>query len=203
MHPRPLWAVTGAALAVGIALTLGGCGSGGAPVTHPSVPTFAPSTTTSMAMISTVPKDCGAVAEEADVDRVVGHQLTGSTVPVVGVPMPSINRTARLDCYYGVPAGQPMSGAAVSIGIAGYADPASAQHRAQLTVTDARNAGAQSSDVLVGGEHAVLLAGAKDQELVLAHASLTVLVTALNGVLPAGKVGPPLVALAQRALTAR
>jgi hypothetical protein len=142
------------------------------------------------------------VAAAADVDQIVGHQLPGSMAPVVGIPIPSINRTARLDCYYGIPVGQPVAAAVLTISIASYTDAQSAQHRARVTVASARNAGATTSDVLVGAEHAVLVAGAQNQELVLAHGNLTVLVSAVNGVLPQGKVGPPLIALAQRALSA-
>ncbi|HWC79367.1 MAG TPA: hypothetical protein VG756_05320 [Pseudonocardiaceae bacterium] len=182
-------------------LVLAGCSSP-PPVSRPPVPSFSAASTSSVAAITAVPRGCDEVAEEADVDQIAGHQLPGSMAPVVGVPMPSINRTARLDCYYGIPPGQPPAAAAVSIGIASYSDAASAQHRAALTVTDARNSGAQASDVRVAGQQAVLLAGPQDQELVLAHGELTVLVSARAGVLPAGKTGPPLIALAQRALTA-
>ena len=181
---------------------LAACTSGSPPAGHPSVPTFAATTTAAVPEISAVPKDCTTVAQEADVDTVVGHQLTGSMAPVVGVAMPSIKRTARLDCYYGIPAGQPPNTAAVSIGIASYADAPTAAQRVQLTVDAARNGGAQASNLKVGADPATLLTETKAQEIVLAHGVLTVLVTALTGVLPAGKASPDLVTLAQRALTA-
>ena len=71
-----------------------------------------------------------------------------------------------------------------------------------LTVNSARNSGATTSDLKVGTEHAVLLAGAQTQQLVLAHGDLTVVVTANNGVLTQATVCPQLVLLAQRALAA-
>lgn len=195
-------AVTGAVVVIGMVGWAAACSSGPPPVNHPAVPTFATSTRATSSTGAKVPTSCSTVAEAADVDQIVGHQLAGAMAPVVGVPMPSINRTGRLDCYYGVPPGQPITTAAVIIGIAGYTDTQSAQHRAEATVTTARNAGAQTSDVQVGAEHAVLLAGAQDQELVLAHGTMTILVSAMNGVLPAGGTGPPLIAMAQRALAA-
>jgi hypothetical protein len=190
-------------LVVAVVLGVAACSSSPPPATRPSVPGFAAATASAVPEISAAPKDCGTVAEAADVDHVTGHQLNGAMVPVVGVPLPSIKRTARLDCYYGVPGGQPLTAAAVSIGIAGYADAATAARRVEETVTSARDSGSSTSATKVGADPATLLSDAKARELVFSHGVLTVLVTARNGVLPADKIGPSLVALAQRALTAR
>jgi hypothetical protein len=116
--------------------------------------------------------------------------------------MPTINRTGRLDCYYGIPAGKPVTAAVLSIGISSYTDAPSAQRRVAQTVHSARNAGATTSDVRVGSADAVLLAGASSQELVLASGNRTVLVSAANGVLTTGQSGQQLARLAQRALAA-
>jgi hypothetical protein len=190
---------------IGVVGSFAACSSGAKPAAQPKVPTFASSTTASTPAapeLTAVPKGCDQVAQAADVDKIVGHQLPGTMAPVVGVPEAAINRTARLDCYYGIPQGQPVTAAAIGIGIASYADPTSAQHGVQVTITSARDTGYATNDVQVAGQHAVLLAGPQNQELVLAHANLTVLISAVNGVLPVGKVGPPLMALAVRALTA-
>jgi hypothetical protein len=106
-----------------------------------------------------------------------------------------------LDCYYGWQQGQPLATAAVTIGLAAYADAATAQHRAALTVNSARDAGATTSDVLVGKTQAVLIVTANGQELVMSKGNETVLVTAANGVLAQGQASVALVALAQKALS--
>jgi hypothetical protein len=199
------WLAAGSAVAaLGLVGLLVACSSGVAPQTQarPNVPSFSSPTTRASAVATAVPKSCSVIAAAADVDQVVGHQLVGSMNQVVGIPQPAINRTGRLDCYYGIPAGQPLTAGVVSIGIASYTDPQSAQHRTTLTVNSARNAGATTSDVQVGSDHAVLVAGAQTQELVLSVGNLTILISANNGVFAAGTVGPQLVKLAQRALAA-
>lgn len=202
---RRSWAATGLAgvvAAVTMAGLVAACSSGGTPARNPSVPTFATTVASSVAEVTAVPKTCGSVAQASDVDAIVGHQLTGAMQPVVGVAMPAIHRTARLDCYYGLPAGQPVTAAAVQIAVASYTDAPSAQQRVTATVNSARDSGAATSQVTVAGNPAVLIVSAKTQELVFSHATLTILVVAATGVLPQGKAGPQLTALAVRALTA-
>jgi hypothetical protein len=121
---------------------------------------------------------------------------------VVGVAEPKINRTGRLDCYFGIPAGKPATSGVVSIGIGRYSDPTSAAHRTTVTVNSARTDGASVSDIRINGGDGLLVADSKIQELVLSRGDLTVLVIANNGVLPAGRIGPGLTALAMRALDA-
>jgi len=198
---RRWWAAGSAVAAFVFAGLLVACSSAPQPTAHPQVPTFSTRQTTSAAPVAP-PKSCAAVAQAADVDQIVGHQLVGSANQVVGIPQANISRTGRLDCYYGIPAGQPVTAAVLSIGIASYTDAPTAQHRVTLTVNSARNSGTTTSDLKVGTEHAVLLAGAQAQELVLSHGNLTVLVRANNGVLTHATIGPQLVALAQRALAA-
>jgi hypothetical protein len=202
---RRWWVAGSAVAAIGLVCVLVACTSQTANTQQqPKVPTFtgSPAHSTSAAP-ATPPKACSDVAAAADVDSIVGHQLPGSMAQVVGIPQPKINRTGRLDCYYGIPPGKPVTAGVLSIGIASYADEQSAQHRTTLTVTNDRNAGATTSDVRVGDDNAVVIAGAKSQELVLSRGSLTVLISADNGVLAAGKVGPQLIQLAQRALAAQ
>ncbi|HYS36759.1 MAG TPA: hypothetical protein VEO01_14140 [Pseudonocardiaceae bacterium] len=198
---RRWWAAGSAVAAFAFAGLLVACSSGPQPTAHPQVPAFTTRPTTSAAPVAP-PKSCATVAGAVDVDQIVGHQLAGSANQVVGIPQANIKRTGRLDCYYGIPAGQAVTTAVLSIGISSYTDAPTAQHRVTLTVDSARNAGATTSDVRVGTEHAVVLAGAQTQQLVLSHGNLTVVVTANNGVLTQATIGPQLVALAQRALAA-
>lgn len=192
-----------AVAAIGLVGVLVACSGGGKAPTNPAtVPTFVKSTAPSAPPFAgKIPASCDSVARLGDVDAVVGQQLTGSANQIVGIAEPSISRTGRLDCYYGIPPNQAVTTAVLSIGISGYDTPATAQHRVLETVNVAKDTGYVASDVRVGSQNAVLLAGPK-QELVLSAANLTVLVVAINGVLPAGKTGPPLIALAAKALNA-
>lgn len=194
-----------AAVAAGVAIALVAfvactSSSGSTANPPPKVPSFTTSAPRTSVAPVVLPKGCASVAAASDVDGIVGHQLVGSSTQVVGIPQAAIGRLGRLDCYYGIPPGAPLAAAVVAIGIASYVDAATAQHRAMLTVNSARNSGAATSTLAVGSGHGVLIAGPQSQELVLAQGNETVLVTAANGVLAAGKVGPGLVQLAQKAL---
>jgi hypothetical protein len=200
---RRWWAAACAVGAFGLAGLLVACSSSVAPTAKPKVPSFTTATTaTSSASANAVPKDCTSFAVAADVDQIVGHQLSGAMNQVVGIAEPSISRLSRLDCYYGWQQGQPLSAAAVTIGLAAYTDASAAQHRAALTVNSARNSGATTSDVLVGKNQAVLIVTQNGQELVMSKGNETVLVTAATGVLAQGQASGQLVALAKKALSA-
>lgn len=191
--------------AVGLVGVLAACGSGPAPSNQAKAPksTSKPATATSAPpFVGTVPASCDPVASEGDVGTILGHPLTGTSNGIKGIAEAAIGRTARLDCYYGIPPNQPATTAVVSIGIGGYDNDADAAHRVLETVNQARDTGYTSSDVQVNGQNAVLLAGQQNQEVVLSAGSITVLVTAANSVVAPGKAGPPLIALAGKALTA-
>jgi hypothetical protein len=195
---------TGAAVvALGLVALLAACTSSSTPAAQrPSVPAFATSSTPAAPIRTSLPTDCSDVVTATDVDAIVGHSLIGSSSQVVGVAMPKIHRLGRLDCYFGIPAGKPVTSGVVSIGIGRYTDAASAAHRTSLTVNTARSGGAQVSDLKVDGGDALLVADQRTQELVLSRGSLTVLVIAADGVLPNGRIGEKLTTLAERAVEA-
>jgi hypothetical protein len=186
-------------------LLVGCSSSSGAPRTNPRppVPTFSTSARpTSVPVGATPPTSCDSVGAAADIDKIVGHPLGGAANQVVGVPTTSIGRTARLDCYYGVPDGQPLSAAVLSIAVSTYADAPSAQARVTSTVDDARAAGATVSTVKVGSTSAMLMLSQQNQALALAVGTRTVAVTANTGVLPQGNDTPQLTALTRLGLAA-
>jgi hypothetical protein len=191
--------VLGAALCAAV---LVGCGARqlAAPAQIPTFETSPPPPQPTVADRE-LPKDCLNVATGPDVDQILGHPLAGSTAFVLGVPDPKISRTARIDCYYGVPDNQPFEKAAVTIAMATYADEPTAQQRMRSTVDSARERGVATSEVQVGPDHGVLLADNPGRVLVDAHGKTTVLITAGPGVLPDDKAGQILAALAVRALT--
>jgi hypothetical protein len=189
-----------------VGLLLAGCSSSSTPRTNPKppVPTFSatPRPPPTVAVGTTPPTACTGVAAAADIDKIVGHPLGGSANQVVGVPLTSIGRTARLDCYYGIPAGQPLTAALLTIGVATYSDPQSAQARITSTVNDARSTKSQITTLKVNGTPATLMVSQQNQALAMSVGTRTVLVTANTGVLPKGDDSTQLMALAKLGLTA-
>ena len=186
---------------VGAVLALGGCAHGAPPSTAPAVPVF--STAPANAGVErTVPDDCAAVATLDDLTRDLDNLVTGTVHPVVGVPQTNIGRTARIDCYYGVPARQPLAKAKVWVGLASYVNEESARKRVNATVADERNAGATVSDVKVGAERGVLIRNA-NWMLVAGRGRVTVIVQVIPVLVSDDHAGSLLGRLADHALTAR
>ena len=202
---RRWWSAGVAVAAVGLVGVLAACSGSAAPSNPAKVPTFTSkraTPTSAPPFVGSVPASCDPIASEGDVDTIMGHPLTGTANMIKGVAEAAIGRTARLDCYYGIPPNQPATTGVVSVGIGGYDNAADAAHRVLETVNQARDTGYSSSNVQVNGQNAVLLAGQQNQEVVLSAGTITVLVTAANSVVQAGKAGPPLIQLAGKALTA-
>ena len=202
---RRWWSAGLSVVTVGLVGVLAACSSNAGPSNPAKPPSFSskPATPTSAPpFVGKVPASCDPVAAPADVNKALGHTLTGTANGIVGVAEAAIGRTARLDCYYGIPPNQPAPTGLVSIGIGGYDNAADAAHRVLETVNQARDTGYTSSNVQVSGQNAVLLAGPQNQEVVLSAGTITVLITAANSVVQPGKAGPPLIQLAAKALTA-
>jgi hypothetical protein len=138
----------------------------------------------------------------SEVSDLLNAAITGQTLPVVGVPEPKIGRTARLDCYYGVPDGQGVPAATVSIGLASYTDEGAARRRMTSTVESERDSGAKANEVQVGSDKGILLNGTK-RILVAARGKHTVVVTVVKDLVPDEQAGALLATLADRALTGR
>lgn len=173
------------------------------PAAPPKVPTFGTFSASAPASSArALPKTCAGVASLGEVTDILQVAVTGQTLPVVGVPEPKIGRTARLDCYYGVPAGQPIAAAVVSIGVASYTDSGSARKRMDGTISDEREAGAQAADVPVGADHGVLLTGTR-RTLVAMRGNNTVVVSVALDLVPENQAGSLIGKLADRALTPR
>ncbi|HET9139648.1 hypothetical protein [Actinophytocola sp.] len=181
---------------------LAGC-SDDPPAAAPNVPGFStPAGPSTSRQDRAVPKTCGGVASLTEVTDLLGTAVTGQTLPIVGVPEPKIGRTARIDCYYGVPDGQPVSAAAVWIALASYTDRPAAQRRMTSTVETEREAGAKAVDVSVGPDRGVLLTGTT-RTLVATRGANTVVVTVAPTLIAEDQAPSLLARLADRALTPR
>ena len=156
------------------ALVISGCARSAPPSNSPAVPVFS-SAPADANTEPTVPGDCGDVATLDDLTRDLNNLVTGTVQPIVGVAQSNIGRTARIDCYYGVPAGQPVAKAKVWIGLASYVNEESARKRLTATVAGERTAGAAVSDVQVGPDRGVLIRNA-NWMLVAGRGRVTVVV---------------------------
>ncbi|KAA2261656.1 hypothetical protein F0L68_16240 [Solihabitans fulvus] len=198
-------AVLGVAVSAGCAVALTGCAAAKrAPVAAPQIPTIVASTavTTTVAPADRpLPDDCKLVVPAVDVDGVVGQPLDGQPARILGVPEPTVGRTGKLDCYYGIPEGRTIASAAIVIGLATYADEASAQQRVRDSVDSERQDGAGVADIAVEKMQGKLVTGKTERMVIGSLGRTTYVVRAKNGVFPDDKVGAALAALAVKALT--
>jgi hypothetical protein len=187
---------------LGLLLVTVSCTRATPPASSPAVPVFSTAPAPGAAQARTVPKTCGTVATLEDITRIFATFVDGQTLPIVGVPQDNIGRTARLDCYYGIPPGGAVAAAKVWIGLAGYVNAESARKRMTNTVADERAAGATVSDVPVGSDRGVLLKSDKWM-LVATRDQLTVVVQVVAGLVRDDHAGALLGQLANFALTSR
>ncbi|WP_026422250.1 hypothetical protein [Actinokineospora inagensis] len=150
----------------------------------PSVPQFSTSAPKPVPARGSVPTACGKVLTRQDLDGVVTTVITGRTDVVVGVALPKIGRTGRVDCYYGIPAGQPQSAAVLTVGLAGYTDETSARTRIQETVDAERDKGTAPQEIQVGADKGFLLEG-PTRTVLAARGKFTVAITAQPAVVNA------------------
>jgi hypothetical protein len=164
-------------------LLIAGCTGGGTPQSAPS--TAAPSgsgsstqgsPTPSASPTPELPTGCELLLPFGDLDQALGRPLFGQSRFTKGVPQPSIGRTGRITCQYGLNA-QGRGTPYVEVGISDYTDAEAAQKRVQATIASARSEAATQGDVTVGGLPATLLGAGKVVTLVLARGSRTVAVT--------------------------
>ena len=130
-----------AAAPTSAAPTSGGSGSG------------SPSASASPAAL---PTGCDSLLPFTDLDQALGRPLFGQTVFTKGVAQPSIGRTGRVTCGYGVPnngRGVPP----VEVGVSTYKDVESATSRVEATVSQLRAIGASQRAATVSGLPATAL----------------------------------------------
>lgn len=193
------WAMWVRVVLVVTVLLVGGCTRSLPPSSSPAVPVIS-SAPRNAGAERTVPDDCDAIATLDDLSRILNTLVAGPVQRVVGVPQDDIGRVARLDCYYGVPVGQPVSVAKIWIGLTGYVNAESARKR--LTATVAAESAASLSDVAVGSDRGVLVRNA-DWMLVAVRGRTTVVVKVVSGVVGDEHAGLLLGQVADFALTRR
>ncbi|MFC5287882.1 hypothetical protein ACFPM7_12540 [Actinokineospora guangxiensis] len=145
-----------------------------------------------------VPDTCGQVVTAADLDGLLETRISGGTSEIVGTPMPAIGRTARIDCYFGIP-GRDRDKAALVVTLAAYLTPEAAGDRVERTLADERAHGARITDIAVGPDRGVLVEGA-GRIVVARHGRVTVVVRASVGAVPGDQAARVLPKIADRAL---
>lgn len=187
---------------VGLAV-VAGCTSAPPTAARPSAPALPEFTTTTTAPPTrterTVPAACSQVITEDELAELVETPISGGTAEVAGKPMPAIGRTARLDCYFGVPGGD-RAKAALVVTLASYTDPTSAQERVDRTIADERARGARVVDIAVGPDRGHLVESA-GRLVVVRHGRVTVVVQAVLALVPGDQAARVLPRIADRALT--
>src|ERR1044072_7831078 len=107
-----------------------------------------------------------------------GGALSGSGPSryVLGVAEPSIGRTGRVTCQFGL---QPNGRGAAPLegGVSTYKDADSANERVAATVAALRSTATSQRSATVAGQQAVLIGTKKDNNLVVAQGDRTVAVT--------------------------
>ncbi|MGW5051854.1 hypothetical protein [Actinokineospora sp. NPDC004072] len=190
---RPVWLLV---------LVVAGCASGQEPVAprYPPIPVFTAEVTTPPPRTERkVPRDCGLVMTREDLADLLKVKLSGGTADIAGVPVPDIGRTARVDCYFGIPRGE-RSKAAVIVSLAAYTTPEAAQERIDSTVADQRNRGAAVTEVPVGAGTGHYVQGAS-RMVIARYGRVTVVVDAVAGLVADDQARRVLPQVADRALT--
>jgi hypothetical protein len=180
------------------------CSTEKPPAPPPQIPTILPPTTitrTPQMVDRPLPDDCAAIVPVDVLHQRLGHELPGELKHIIGVAEPSLGRTAKVDCYYGVGDRQPLAAAPVIIGLSTYVDEPTAAGRVADSVAAERQDGATVTQVDVGKRKGSLVV-TKDERLVMGSLGKTTFVArAKVGVVPDDQVGAFLAALAQQSMT--
>lgn len=187
--------VRAVAVLLGLVAALSACTSGGddqpaAAGTSTASPAPAPadsgSTAPSATPTANLPAGCDAVLPFTDLDQALGRPLFGGSRSVVGVAQPSIGRTGRVTCQYGL-APNGKGAAPLEVGMSTYKDEASATERVAATVTSLRSGATSQAATTIAGAPATLVGSKTAFTTVLAQGRRTLAVTvlrSLKGVYP-------------------
>jgi hypothetical protein len=168
---------------VGIAALTAACTSGGSDQSQAGASrTAAPPTATSSVGSPTptptpnLPGGCDQMLPFTDLDQALGRPLFGQSRYVLGVAEPSIGRTGRVTCQFGLPANG-RGAPALEVGVSTYKDAESATERVAATVAALRATATSQRSATVAGQQAVLIGTKADNNLVVAQGDRTVAVT--------------------------
>ncbi len=169
-------------------VTLAACSqTSNAPPGGVKVPTTAPSktkasptathTTPKAPSRASLPTDCTLLLTHASVNRVLGRTLAGQTTYIKALPEPSIGRTGRVSCRYGV-SGKSVP---IEVDISGYETVAQATNRVKISVAAEVDGGAHTTQTTIAHEPATITIGPDGSLLIYGSVNRTVAVTLAPG----------------------
>ncbi len=147
-----------------------------------------------------LPEACELIVPTEQVAQALGQEIAKPT-EIIGIEEPSIARTGKIDCYYGIPDGKALAHAVLVIGISTYADEASAQQRVTESLDAERQDGATVTDVEVGKQRGNLVTTAPERLLIGSLGKSTFVVRAKAGLLPDDKLPGVLAGFAVQSMT--
>ncbi|MEV0680654.1 hypothetical protein AB0I60_29475 [Actinosynnema sp. NPDC050436] len=190
-------------LAVGASVV--GCTNQPAPVAPPvQIPTILAPTTvvrTPVMVDRELPDDCELIVPVEVVNAKIGREVQAEVRTIVGIPEPSLARTSKIDCYYDLAEKQPLAAAPLIIGLATYADEASAKERVAESIAAERAEGGSVAEVDVGKQKASLISTPGERLLLGSLGKTTFVARAKVGFVPDDKMSAVLSALAAQSMT--
>ncbi|XVV01868.1 hypothetical protein ACQPW3_31425 [Actinosynnema sp. CA-248983] len=174
------------------------------PAPPPEIPTIVAPTSASRIrpMVDRpMPEDCELIVPVERVNELIGRKMEGELKMIIGIPEPSIARTAKIDCYHDVPKGKNFAESPLIIGLATYVDEASAKERVTESVEAEKKEGGQSTEVEVTKHKAQLVTTNAERLLIGSLGKTTFVVRTKAGYLPEDKVKDMLTALAVQSMT--
>lgn len=174
-------------LGLAAVLAVAGCSSGGGGTPQAAATTTAPAPSASGESAGSptptptpnLPAGCDAMLPFTDLDQALGRPLFGETRYVVGVAQPSIGRTGRVTCQYGLARGG-KGPAPVEVGASTYEDATSATDRVAATVASLRAGATSQATATIAGQPATVIGSRASFTAVVAQGNRTVAVTVLR-----------------------
>ena len=184
-----------------------GCSSVGGPQTQappPQIPRITPPTTPSRVPLMVdrpLPDDCELVVPAEVMNATLGQALPGEPRIIIGIKEPSIGKTGKIDCYYGIPEKKNLPDAKIVIGLSTYTDELTARTRVTESIEAERADGAKITEVDVGKQKGTLIEGKDEQLLIGWLGKSTFVVRNRNNFLPQARLMAVLPVLAQQSMT--
>ena len=147
-----------------------------------------------------LPEACELIVPTEQIAQALAQELPKPT-EIIGIPEPSIARTGKIDCYYGIPANRPLADATLVIGISTYADELSARQRVTESVEAERQGGATVAEIDVAKQKGTLVTTTPERLLIGSLGKSTFVVRAKTGLLPDDKLPAVLAGFAVQSMT--
>jgi hypothetical protein len=184
-----------------------GCSSVAGPQNQappPQIPRITPPTTPSRVPLMVdrpLPDDCELVVPVEVMNATLGQELPGEPRIIIGIKEPSIGKTGKIDCYYGIPEKKNLPDAKIVIGLSTYTDELTARTRVTESIEAERADGAKITEVDVGKQKGTLIEGKDEQLLIGWLGKSTFVVRNRNNFLPQARLMAVLPVLAQQSMT--